>query len=454
MSTTDAKIATDLLKPNDTVLCAFSGGADSLALLILLKAYLKEGNLTALYINHNLRDSLELEKEVSLNQKNCETLNVPLKIVTIEKDLIEKSAKERGNGIEEAARYHRYKELQRTAKELNCKYIATAHNSDDQAETILMGLLQGSVVEGISRERANIIRPILHLSREEIEQIVKQSNLKWANDSTNDQLYYLRNKVRHTIVAPIKETFSGYKRALNRVVEQNRRLLEAIEPEVEKLVGKATVSEESITIGLDDLRNSSDAVIEQTLYRLWNLFCEKRRIRLSQSTIELILEKKQNNFKSDIFDIKGATVEINSNTLILRREKDKTESFCATVDSKETFLTDTMVLVETERENAHIYLKESCLLRPLLVRSVEESDRITLKEGTKKVTDLFSEWKIENSKRWRVPLLVDAKGVVAVLASQYGGKNRVAARCLFSSPLAHKSSTYYSVVEIKGNECG
>jgi tRNA(Ile)-lysidine synthase len=118
-------IEKQLFKENDKVIVAFSGGVDSLALLILLKEVIKKENLVAVYVNHRLRSEQELLKEELLNKKNCSFLEIPLRIVYLEKGEVEKISKQRGNGIEEAARYLRYKHLEKIRVKLNFDYIAT-----------------------------------------------------------------------------------------------------------------------------------------------------------------------------------------------------------------------------------------------------------------------------------------------------------------------------------------
>lgn len=125
------------------VVAAFSGGADSLALLITLLKFVDNKNIVALYVNHRLRPEEELKAEEALNRHNCRALNIALEVVTLEEGAVERCAIERGKGIEDAARHLRYRALNETAERYNYPYIATGHTLDDQGETLLMRLLQG-----------------------------------------------------------------------------------------------------------------------------------------------------------------------------------------------------------------------------------------------------------------------------------------------------------------------
>ena len=120
------------------VTVAFSGGYDSLCLLILLKKHLT--TVSALYVNHNLRPEEELARELEINRDNCARLDVPLEIVTLKRGEIERIARERGITIEAAARDARYRVFE------NRGIIATAHNRNDQVETVMMKLLSGGTL--------------------------------------------------------------------------------------------------------------------------------------------------------------------------------------------------------------------------------------------------------------------------------------------------------------------
>ena len=177
------------------VTVAFSGGYDSLCLLILLKKHLSR--VSALYVNHNLRSEEELARELEINRCNCARLDVPLEIVTLKRGQIEHIAREKGITIEAAARDARYRVFE------NRGIIATAHNRNDQVETVMMKLLSGGTLlslAGVRPVRGSIVRPLLEAERADIVRFVTSCGFSPSADSTNDTLFCMRNRVRKLLV--------------------------------------------------------------------------------------------------------------------------------------------------------------------------------------------------------------------------------------------------------------
>lgn len=177
------------------VTVAFSGGYDSLCLLILLKKHLSR--VSALYVNHNLRPEEELARELEINRGNCARLSIPLEIVTLKRGEIERIAREKGITIEAAARDARYRVFE------NRGIIATAHNRNDQVETVMMKLLSGGTLlslAGVRPVRGSIVRPLLEAERADIVRFVTSCGFSPSNDSTNDTLFCMRNRVRRLLV--------------------------------------------------------------------------------------------------------------------------------------------------------------------------------------------------------------------------------------------------------------
>ena len=159
---------------------AFSGGSDSLALLYMFSQVFPKKNLIALYVNHGLRENEELKDEKELNKKNCSTLGVRYKEFVLDQGLVEKVAKERDNGIEDAARHLRYDRLIGFCKDNGYYALATAHIIEDQLETMIMRTFNGSSLLSLTcikeyREHSSVkvIRPLLSYSKEDLQLLLK-----------------------------------------------------------------------------------------------------------------------------------------------------------------------------------------------------------------------------------------------------------------------------------------
>ncbi|MBE6731520.1 MAG: tRNA lysidine(34) synthetase TilS [Ruminococcaceae bacterium] len=195
--------ALSYLNKADRIIIGLSGGADSVCLTHILYKALGSEKLLCAHVNHNIRGE-EANSDALFAENFAKSLGIEFRLLSAD---VKSLAKERNMGEEECGRFIRYEffsSLILSDKSL----IATAHNADDNAETLIMNLMRGCGTGGlcgIPFIRGNIIRPILNLSREEIEAYVKENNLSYVTDSTNNEDIYLRNKVRHNVIKNIKD---------------------------------------------------------------------------------------------------------------------------------------------------------------------------------------------------------------------------------------------------------
>jgi len=196
----------DFFSPNDTVIIAVSGGADSICLLnvlILLKEY--KLDIIVAHVNHCLRgEESDRDADFVKQVSNDNGLGFEL--------LVENASafkKEVGKSIEESARIIRYRFFEVLTKKYNAQKVATAHTVDDQIETVFMRLLRGSGLKGLSGipffRAPNIVRPLLEISKEEIKEFLTQNKIQWVEDSTNTEVEYFRNRIRHKLIPVLKE---------------------------------------------------------------------------------------------------------------------------------------------------------------------------------------------------------------------------------------------------------
>ena len=169
---------------------AVSGGADSVSLLLSLsKSFGKIGmknRLEVITVNHGIREKTQTDGDALFVQNLCESLGISCKVVSFEQGEAAKNAEKRGKGLEEAAREMRYKAFYDFIAEKNLSFLCLAHNQNDQTETILMRLLKGSGSEGlggIPKRRGKIIRPLLNISRAEIENYLAEKKNHLGDNS-------------------------------------------------------------------------------------------------------------------------------------------------------------------------------------------------------------------------------------------------------------------------------
>ncbi len=205
------------------ILLGYSGGADSAALLSLLHQNREKFNfeLYALHVNHMIRGA-EADRDEEFCREECKNLSVLFEVFKADVPALAKKFK---TGLEETARNVRYKAFNDIALNLSKNtglefYIATAHNADDNIETILFNLTRGSSLSGIcgiKAKRENIIRPIIFSSKEEICGYCEENGVKYITDSTNFDKNYTRNKLRHDVLPVLRDINPSLNSAVSRL---------------------------------------------------------------------------------------------------------------------------------------------------------------------------------------------------------------------------------------------
>ena len=184
----------ELFSPGDKVVIGLSGGADSVCLFLLLNNLAKELDLELfpVHINHNLRGAAAVEDQ-HFCEELCIKYGLSLIVVSVQ---VEKLAREQGWSLEEAGRNARYEAFAEIAAKFRCNKTAVAHHKDDQAETVLFQMFRGSRLKGISgmkEKNGSLVRPLLCVTREEIENYLKEKNQSFCIDHTNLEEEYTRN---------------------------------------------------------------------------------------------------------------------------------------------------------------------------------------------------------------------------------------------------------------------
>lgn len=199
----------DMLKGTDCLILGLSGGADSVSLLYLLNEYCRKSGLKlyAVHINHGIRGE-EAQRDENFCIDICKKNDVTL---FVEKIDVPALSNKYGTGLEETARNERYRIFEETAKKLNADCIATAHNADDNCETVLFNMIRGSGTKGLCgippKRMLNgirVIRPLIYCSKDEITDYCRAINVDFCFDSTNSDVDYSRNYIRNKIIPLMK----------------------------------------------------------------------------------------------------------------------------------------------------------------------------------------------------------------------------------------------------------
>lgn len=257
----------------ERVLCAVSGGLDSMCLLHMLDAWCRErgGQLTAAHFNHRLRGAAA-DRDEAFVREICGQWDIPL---AVGREDVREHAKREGLSLEEAARNLRYAFLRRAAAEAGCRRIYTAHHAGDNAETVLLNLIRGTGLSGLTGmdwQRENLCRPLLNVTREELEAYAAQWKIPHMEDETNaDPDAAARNLLRLQVM-PLLEELNP--RAVEHICAAARRLREAdrsLEADAAERTAHVEVRDGRVTLSVDELAHATEAVRLRMLLRLFDL---------------------------------------------------------------------------------------------------------------------------------------------------------------------------------------
>lgn len=400
----------ELLSPSDRVLAAFSGGADSTALALVLVRLGYEVVLG--HVDHQMRPSSRKDAERSM--QIAQEIGLPFAETAVEVD----------PPTEAEARKVRYAALERMADEARAARIATGHTLDDQAETVLMRLSRGGFPFGIPPKRGRIVRPLLDLRRSETEKICAEAGIEFLVDETNLDTSFLRNRIRIELMPLLEdETILALGALAEEAWLRSQRSDKAIDEAVASGVLKFG---EEAEISRGWLSTASPEIARRAIVRA----IEHLGIEPSYRLVEDIENKVVGRTGSGLDLGRGFEVWDEPEALFFGRAPDgerlpeiplrvpgltSSEEWGLTIESSEISGSEALERAASARkENA--FLDLDSLPGPLYLRSRRAGDRFKpLGGGTKKLQDFLVDEKVPRRARDRVPLVVDGDEIVWVV---------------------------------------
>lgn len=384
----------DMITPGDRIVCAVSGGADSMALLwamYCLKAELQI-DIAVAHFNHGLRGE-ESDADEAFVRDFCGRYDIPF---YCQKSNVTKGAK----GLEAAARDARYGYLQTLPGK-----IATAHTANDNAETVLMHLVRGTGLKGlgaISPIKGNVIRPMLTVTRDEILAFLEEYHIGYVTDSTNETDQFLRNRLRHWVIPLLEKENPCLAEDLSAMALSLRE----DEAELDKLTRPVTDVEQ-----LRQMSNARRSRCLMAFLRSCNVpEPEREHIALLERLVFSDRPSARANFP-------GGVIICRNYEKLERLEKMQeilqTELICP---GKTEILQLGLQIICQETDNT--VTDSNCFtVQPvgkILVRSRRQGDSMRLPGGTKSLKKLFIDRKIPAARRAQIPVIADEKGILGV----------------------------------------
>jgi len=424
-----------MLRGEEKVLVGLSGGPDSVCLLHILHR-LKNRlalALAALYIDHGLRPD-ETKDEVEFCRHLCEKLPVDFLTKSID---VKTYAKEQGFSLQEAARELRYMTFERVAYDIGAKKIALGHTIDDQLETFFMRMFRGSGPKGLSGippVRGMIIRPLLNVEREDIENYLKLENESFIMDSSNLKKDYLRNKLRIELILDMKKIAPHITQSIARTMdilrEEEKYFEIIIAKTLMKLISRKT--DKRIELFLSPLEAMDRVILRRVLRRALD---ETRGLRgIEFIHIENIIELVKHGRQGDRICLpKGVRAVKDYATLILTSEiPEKLGSFTLNVPG-EVVLKEIGAVIKASiehegalhgRERTTAVFDAGKTGTELIVRPREKGDFFyPMGFGKrKKLQDYFVDEKVPRDERDAVPIVIKGNDIVWIAG--YRGDER------------------------------
>ncbi|MEN6348250.1 MAG: tRNA lysidine(34) synthetase TilS [Syntrophomonas sp.] len=420
--------AHEMIRPGDFIILGISGGPDSMALLCIMKELQKELDfkIAVAHLNHGLRP--EAENEEKLVREYCTDWEIAFYAKTLD---IRAIAGQEKKSLEEAGRDYRYQFFYELLTGLKASKIATAHHKDDMAETVLLHLLRGSGIKGlrgIMPVKDSLIRPLLVLSKSEIEAWLNKKQINYCIDSSNYELSYLRNRIRHQLIPLLQNDYNPrIVETLNRLADIAREENDVLEEETwrwwDKLIIK--MNHEEIILDKKMLLKVHPALQRRLILKIlsrlqgeagWDMADVQKIIDLAAkegSSKHITLKKhmrvqvvyKQLHFTTQLKAAPSFNYEINIPGRI------------HIVATGETYVFEICEREEFKPGAGDIGLDYEKLEFPLYLRSRQAGDcfRPAGGQGRRKIKDYFIDHKIPLSERDRIPLLASRDYIYAVL---------------------------------------
>ncbi len=428
-----------LIRPGDTLVVALSGGADSTALFDLLtRLHGYNLRLIATHLNHSLRGA-ESDADEEFCRLLAERYAIPFEVRLID---IRKMAVDNRLNLEDAGRRSRIAFFDEICAKYDAAAVALAHHADDQAETVLMRLLRGSGMIGLSgmayRNERGYVRPLLDITRIEIEQYLRNRTLEWRDDASNSDTLYLRNRIRHHLLPLLEEYNPDIRSTLTAtasIIAGDEALLEELTEQA--FIESCQAGDGRVVCAIGQLRRLDPALLRRVLRLAFKkLTATLEGVSLLHIVaINALIDSARPN--SHLALPQGVTVAREyDNLLFIRNDYAVIDTdFELLITKPGSYRLPCGGSLTVDKNSSTAVLKDPysvCLDLnkfpfPWLLRTFRPGDRMTQfgMTGRKKVKDIFIDRKIPLSERRLIPLLFCGEDLVWIAGVSASESSRI-----------------------------
>ena len=428
-----------LIVKNDKLLIALSGGPDSVFLFHFLIKYKKKFRieLSAVHINHKLRGR-EANNDEKFCKDLCDKFSVPIFIIRKNVKALSKREK---ISLEEAGREVRYSEFTKIANKNNYTKIATAHTSDDNAETIFLNLIKGTGIKGLAGipyKRGIVIRPALILTKAEILRYLNDNKLPFRTDASNLQSDYDRNFIRNEIFPMIRSKLNP---SFEEKLLNTSSLIRSFSSELEKIIKEAAIevsvfSRGKLKISLKTLnkydRELSGDIFKRTIEKYFDVSLNYKNLK----DINALLTGKVGNQVSLAKNL--IALKERNEIVLFKKGEEKIDSEME-INTGQTIKLSTKKIsivngikrpLKFSSDRRKEFIDADAIDEKFLLRKWKAGDRfypIGLK-GTKKISDFLNEQKISSYNKKDQLVLTNSGKIVWVVGLRLDDRFKVTNR--------------------------
>ncbi len=431
-----------LIKANDFVLVAVSGGMDSVVLLHSL-VQLREKydwKLKVIHLNHGIRGEQAFRDQVFVEQlAGSYGIEAILKCVAVPEFIID-----HGYSEEEGARVLRYQFFEETLAQTAADVIALGHHADDQVETVIDHFMRGSGLRGLAgmaAKREKYVRPLLWATREEIETYAKTHSLQYRIDSTNEMVKYRRNRIRHELIPLLKKCFNpGIDKVVLRTAHISREAEEYLVSQAERSFEFCLINSKKnkIILDINSFLNYFTIIQKYVLFHILHLWQLDQSI-LTTEKIDCILALIEKQEKGKKFYLTSeVSLHIDQKQIVFMRSTTSACEFDIEKNIRYPLPGDVHDVIVTEIDVAAVkklvdvnrcieYIDAEKITGRLKVRNFKVGDRfrpLNMK-GEKKVADFFTDLKMPLHLRGEIPFLVCDTGIIWIIGYQIDDRYKV-----------------------------